>query len=208
MNDVLIHMEIVGELQTNCYFLIDRDKKSAIIIDPGDDGDYINRKIMTLGVKPVLVLITHGHFDHILGVPDIKLGWNIPVYVSGEDNFLVKEAPASIRYFLQDRKVFAPDISLFTHVAQEKLMKQFGLAVIKTPGHTPGSQCYYCERGKFVFAGDTVFADGGVGRTDFSYSSETDLKDSLTRIFKLPNDTVIYPGHGLITTVGQEKMYH
>lgn len=206
MKRFLIHTDTVGMMATNCYFLTDQKDKSAIIIDPGDAGDYLNQKIMEYGIVPVLVLLTHGHFDHILGIADIKLTRNIPVYISPADNFLVKTAAASREYFLNVKTVPAPDVSFFTNTVDVKIMDRFGLTVIKTPGHTPGSLCYYSQKENFIFTGDTIFKDGAVGRTDFSYSSEKDLYKSLKTLMKLPDKTIIYPGHGEPSTIGKERV--
>lgn len=198
----------VGQLQTNCYLVTDRKTRQTLIIDPGDDADYIERILKDTLCIPVGVVATHGHFDHILAVTELKLAYNIPFQISKDDEFLVKYMQSSAMYFLRIA-VDPPPIIDNTILNKGKIkIGDSALEIIATPGHTPGSICLYSKQDKILFTGDLLFADGGVGRTDFSYSSTLDLTKSLHKIFTLPHDIVIYPGHGNFSTLKGEIKNH
>lgn len=195
---------VVGQLQTNCYLVFNKSNRKAIIIDPGDDADFIIQKIKDLELKPEFILATHGHFDHVLAVLELKLAFKIPFLLHKDDLFLVKRAVRTADYFVGDTQGFNPYPDKF--IKEKDIIsidKNVSLEVIETPGHSPGGVSFY-GRG-VLFSGDTLFCNG-FGRTDYSYGSFTDLKKSIKdKIFKLPDKTVIYSGHGPKTTIGQEK---
>ena len=191
---------VVGQMAENCYLVFDKKTREAVIIDPGDDGDYLIRKITDLKLKPVLIVATHGHFDHVLAVLELKLAYRIPFLIHQRDLFLLKLAQQSAKHFLGIKVDPVPLPDRFLKDGDEIEFGTQKLKVMETPGHTPGSICLYalCHPelvSGSVFTGDTVFADG-VGRTDFSYSSKEDLKKSLEKILKLPDNILVYPGHG------------
>jgi len=194
---------IVGQLQTNCYLVWDEENGEAVIIDPGDDGDYIIRRIQDFNLKPKLIVATHGHVDHVLAVTELKLAFSIPFWMHKADLFLIKRTRASAKYWFGVEADPPPKVDQFI---QEGDLIKFGkekLKVLETPGHSPGGVAFW-ERG-VVFAGDTLFYQG-VGRTDFSYASEADLVNSIkNKLFKLPDEIVVFPGHGEETTIGEEK---
>lgn len=219
---------VVGQLATNCYLVSDK-KNEAIIIDPGDDGDYIIQRILDLKLSPKLIIATHGHFDHVLAAFELRLAFNIPFLIHKADLFLLKQARQSARHFLKIEidPVALPD----KFVKDGDLLKFSGeqLGVISTPGHTPGSiSLYYFRHAEeisvsannyqipkqvwdetktnVVFTGDTLFAEG-VGRTDFSYSSKKDLEKSIKKLSRLPGETIAYPGHGEETTIGEARKF-
>lgn len=194
----------VGQLQTNCYLVFDRSLGEGLIIDPGDDADYIMRVISDEKAKPQKILATHGHFDHILAATELRLAYAIPFLVHPKDEFLVKNAQRSAEHFLTTEEILPPPpIDEFLKEGQKIPFGNYELQVLETPGHTPGSVCFYLSRlggGTALFCGDTVFKNG-VGRTDFSYSSLSDLEKSLQKIFYLPPSTILYPGHGLKVSI-------
>lgn len=193
----------VGQVRTNCYLIIDNGE--AGIIDPGDDGDFIIRKITDLGVKPVWILSTHGHFDHLLAVSELALTYNIPFYLHPKDNFLLKRAKETAEHFL---KISVDPVLIDPKPATEKTKLSVGKSVfqvIETPGHSQGGICLYCQKEKVIFTGDSLFARGLVGKTTMQYCSKEDLQKSLEKIFKLPSDTLLYPGHGEESTLGKTK---
>jgi len=208
----------VGQLQTNCYLVSCPETKEAVVIDPGDDGGFIIRRIGDLGLKPKLVLATHGHFDHVLAVVELKLAFNIPFLIHKKDLFLLKRLRKTAEYFLgydACPEAVGPEVDQYVKEGGTILFGNEELKVIETPGHTPGSICLThfgsgrrnssgVENGGILFSGDTLFHQG-VGRTDFSYASSEDLMKSLRKLFKLPDDTVVYPGHGPETTIGAER---
>lgn len=192
---------ILGELQTNCYLSIDQNTNKCLIIDPADEANYISEQILRRNLKPVAILATHGHFDHILAANELQMAFNIPFYIHPKDLFLIKNLQKNASFWTK-RKIVenSPSkISFFPKNFQFSILN-FKFKIITTPGHTPGSVCFYFPKEKILFTGDTLFA-GGVGRTDLSYSSEKDLVSSLKKISKLPGETIIYPGHGESTTL-------
>lgn len=199
---------IVGALQTNCYLVIDKKSLSTLIIDPGDDADYISRIIKDRGYQPVQIIATHGHFDHILGIAELKLAYNIPFCLHKKDQFLIKNMAQSAKHFLSVDAGPSPEIDIYLTGKKNITIGKSNLEIIETPGHTTGSVCLYLRKEKLLFTGDLLFADGGVGRTDFSYSSYDNLRKSLQKIFRLPDDVVIYPGHGPSSTLKNEINFH
>lgn len=193
----------VGQLRTNCYLV--EDEGEVGIIDPGDDGDYILRKMEDLKAKPVWIVATHGHFDHVLGISEIVLATNIPFYLNPKDNFLLQRAKKSAEHFT---KTYA-DPMLVKPLPLSQTSKisvgRENFQVIETPGHTPGGISFYCKKEKVLFPGDLIFARGAVGRTDFEYASFENLTKSIKKVLKLPEETVVYPGHGESTTIGKIK---
>lgn len=208
MEDLLIKTLPVGQLQTNCYLVIDRSKNEALIIDPGDSADYIIRILTDEKVKPSKIVATHGHFDHILAVYELKLAYNISFLISKKDLFLVSAMQKNASHFLGVKVDPPPEVDKYLFEDEKVKVGRYTFSVIETPGHTPGSICLYLKDKNALFTGDTIFAGGGLGRTDFSYSSKKDLYQSIKKIFQLPNKTTIYPGHGPKSLLSQEKHFH
>jgi hydroxyacylglutathione hydrolase len=178
----------VGQLQTNCY-LVWNESTNCFIIDPGDEADFITEEILSLKLKPQAILLTHGHFDHCLACLELKLNFNLPIYLDPKDNFLYQKAAQSAGHWTSTKALKLPSTLPFP--SSLKLGDET-LKVISTPGHTPGSVCLYSA--PHLLVGDTIFADG-VGRTDFAYSSYSDLQKSLAKIHSFPDETFVYPGH-------------
>lgn len=194
----------VGQVRTNCY-LIESDGEVGII-DPGDDGDYIIRKITDLGVKPVWALATHGHCDHLLAVSELCLTLNIPFYLHPKDKFFLPQVPSTVKHYFG---IITDPILVEPTPVFKKTKLSIGRAVfqvIETPGHSPGGICLYNQKEKVLFTGDSIFGRGLVGRTDFEYCSKEDLKKSIRKILKLPEKTLVYPGHGETTTLKKTKL--
>jgi glyoxylase-like metal-dependent hydrolase (beta-lactamase superfamily II) len=181
---------VVGPIETNCYIIENRSGE-AIIIDPGGEPqlirDFLNEKKLT----PRLIINTHGHFDHIKGNRELKLSSGAALLLHENDAlFLAQESsPPADRFLKENDKIELGEISL---------------RVIHTPGHTPGGISLYSEKDKILFSGDTLF-QGTYGRTDLPYSSQADMMRSLEKLFALPTETKVYPGHGSPTTIGFEK---
>ena len=193
----------VGDLTANCYLVTDPATSDTLIIDPGDDADFITETIINQKLKPTAIILTHGHFDHVLGCLELKLNFNLPIYLHQADAKLYTSANRSAAHWLKKKSLKVPPVDQFIKEGDEIKIGSEKLKVIETPGHTPGGISLY-DGTKNLFSGDTIFKDG-VGRTDFSYSSPLQLTKSLDRLFKLPGETTIYPGHGEPTTVGVEK---
>lgn len=198
----------VGALESNCYLIIDRKTKETLIIDPGDAADYIESVIEREKFLPRLIIATHGHFDHLLAVTELKLAYKIPFFINKNDLFLVSNMPSSAKHFLNILTDPSPQEDGFLVNGQKIKLGSSSFTVLETPGHTPGSISLYGKKEKMLFTGDLLFAGGSVGRTDFSYSSSLLLKKSVQKLLKLPQETFLYPGHGEKTTVREEKRYH
>ena len=189
----------VGDLSTNCYLAIDDETNKTIIIDPGDEADFISTSIIENKLDPVCIVLTHGHYDHCLANLELKLNFNVPIYLHQQDLFLYNAANSSHDHFSKTKSFKLPPIDNYLENDQIILFGNSSLKVLHTPGHTPGSVCLYCENSgsgeKVVFTGDTLFSDS-VGATDHKYSSKNDLEISLKSLIKLPKNSLIYPGHG------------
>jgi hydroxyacylglutathione hydrolase len=197
---------VLGELQTNCYLVWDENSKEAVVIDAADDGIIISEEIEKRGLKLKYILATHGHFDHNLGVLDLKLIYNVPYCASDNDLFLLKRQQETAKYFLK-KEIKTPNlkkIDINLDKENEVIFGEQVFEIVETPGHTPGSVCFYNKENKFLFSGDTLFKDCR-GRTDFEYGSTENIFKSLKKIMKLPQNTVVLSGHGKETTIGNEK---
>lgn len=198
----------VGQLQTNCYIVIEKSSKKALIIDPGDDADFIQRKISDDRLVPIGICATHGHFDHVMGVTELRLAYQIPFHICAKDIFLLKSLQSSVRYFLhiESDPIYPPDKLL-----REGSVIKVGsipFSILETPGHTPGSISLYSSSQKILFVGDLMFENGSIGRTDFSYSDYSKLRKSLHMVLQYPPDTLVYSGHGGVSTIAKEKQFH
>jgi hydroxyacylglutathione hydrolase len=191
----IIRLE-VGELKANCYLVYDAKTKDCVIIDPGDEAEFIETKIAENDLNPVLIVSTHGHFDHVLASLELKLAYQIPFLVSEKDNFLLNRAKATANYFKISQENLKTVADKFLENSDQIVLGQEKLKVVETPGHTPGSVSFYSPKNKILFAGDLFFADGSLGRYDHKYSSREKLLNSVKRLLKLPHDVIVYCGHG------------
>lgn len=201
-----VYCLVVGQLAANCYLAVCEKTNKVAIIDPGDDGEFIIQKILDLKLKPEFMAATHGHFDHILAATELKLAFGIPFYLHQKDLSILKRTRRTAEYFLGISVDPPPKVDKFI---KEGDILRFGkekLAVMETPGHTPGGICLYSNLGGVLFSGDTLFASGGIGRTDLGGSSLENLISSIkTQLFILPEETLVYPGHGEETTIKLAK---
>ena len=186
----------VGQIGTNCYLLEDPDAKLCAVIDHGDNADGIDREIRKAGLSLSMILITHGHFDHVLAVPGLLAKWpDIPVYVHKQE---VNWEGKGDQYML-----LGPVPNIKT-VGEGDVIDFSGhpIQVLHTPGHSPGSVCYLV--GDILFAGDTLFA-GSCGRTDFIGGSVSQILMSLKRLAGLEGNLRVCPGHDRLTTLDAER---
>lgn len=196
---------ILGQLETNCYLVYDDKTKETIIIDPADEGTFIIQKILDLGLNPKLIIATHGHFDHLLGASEVKLAFNIPFLMHKADLPILKRTQETSSYFLGIAVDPPPPVDKFIKEGEKISFGKASLKVIETPGHTPGGICLYTQG--ILFSGDTLFANG-IGRTDLSYASHEQLICSIKeKLLKLPEETTVYSGHGITTTIQEEKEF-
>lgn len=198
----------VGQLQTNCYLAIDQDTNKAIVIDPGDDGEFIIQKILDERVELEAIVATHGHFDHVLAVNELKLAFNVPFVMHSRDEFLLERMRETTKHFVGFDPGPAPKVDDYLDEAEIFGFGNIKLRLFHSPGHTPGSVSLYDDKSKKLFVGDVLFADGAVGRTDFSYCSVRDLKNSIRTIFTLPDQALAFPGHDREFYLADEKLYY
>ena len=204
--NLAIRMMVLGPVQTNCFFLINEDTKEVLVIDPADHAQKIIEWMKSENLKPVAILLTHGHFDHIMGVEGIRKEYGIPVYASRDEVDVLAKPQLNVSTMMGAYLSMKAD-ELFCEgdVLELAGMK---LKVISTPGHTIGSVCFYIEEEKVLISGDTLF-EASVGRTDFPTGSSRQLIESIkTRLFILPDDTSVFPGHGGTTSIGYEKLHN
>lgn len=218
----MVERIIVGYLNTNCY-LYSRWKKACIIIDPGGDPDVIISHMRSKNLKPLGIVLTHGHLDHISALGAIIRHFtdlDIPLKIAAhqedshyfgfsakqvhEENFS-SMGPQGISLF---EEMFRPVPDLDIVLKEGDTVFDSDLKVIHTPGHTPGGISLYSEESGMLFSGDTLFFEG-VGRTDMSGGDHTALLSSIQdKLLALPDTTRVFPGHGPLTSIERERGYN
>lgn len=198
---------IVGPVSTNCYLIQNESTKEVIIVDPGDQAARIRNKIEDMGGYPTAILLTHGHFDHILGIADLEKRYNhIDIYALEEERDLL--ADADLNCSVQLGRSCTVEADHWLRDGQQIILAGMLVQVIATPGHTIGSCCYYLPKEKALFSGDTLFAES-VGRTDLPTGSMSQLGRSIKKLFDaLPGETDVYPGHEYATSIEHEMRYN
>ncbi|MDO4488737.1 MAG: MBL fold metallo-hydrolase [Eubacteriales bacterium] len=196
---------VVGPLEENCYIL--KNEHRAVLVDPGAGGTRILNAIKSLCIKPEAILITHAHFDHIMAVAWVKKEYpEIPVYAYIKEKEVFEDPDKSLLRNIGG----AHEIKDIIYLEDNEVIEPAGIKikVIATPGHTVGSACYLLEGENVLLSGDTLFLESA-GRTDFPTGSTRELTHSIREILmKLPDDTVVYPGHGDETTIRHERTHN
>lgn len=206
MGKLQIERLILGMVRTNSWLAINNETKEVLFIDPADEGKKIQQKVTELGLIPAGILLTHGHFDHIGAVDDLKKIYGIECYAGAEEKDVLENPAYNLsashgagyavyaEHFLKDGEILE--------------LAGFEIRVIATPGHTKGGVCYYLPQEKVVFSGDTLFKTS-IGRTDLPTGSMGTLVRSVRSLLSaLPEDTLVYPGHESETKVSFERRFN
>lgn len=196
-----VELIVTGRIEENCYVAMDEATHEAVIVDPGDDAPRIVDAVTRLGAKPIAIINTHCHFDHVGAVSAIRRQYDIPFYIHPADRQMLEHAALSAQGF--GMSLEQPETDRFIREGETFKVGESKLAVRFTPGHCPGHITLVGDG--FAFVGDVLFA-GSVGRTDFPGTSWEVLAESIrTQLLTLPDETRVYPGHGPETTIGRER---
>ena len=208
----------LGMVGTNCYCIYDSNG-TGVFIDPADRGGFIADKLGEMGIKLSAVLLTHGHFDHMTGAAALCEKTGAKAYCLDKEKDLIMNPSQNVSLgFCGEPITFKPDGYVsdgqwltFSKEGMEISAEEkngFSCQVIATPGHTVGGCCFYFKSAGVLFSGDTLFEES-VGRSDFPTGSMSTLVRSVKeRLFVLPDETIVYPGHNGDTTIGHEKKYN
>jgi hydroxyacylglutathione hydrolase len=199
---VEIHTLVVGKLQTNCYIL--KSGSEAIIVDPGDEPERILRFIKDIRVTPARIVATHTHFDHVLGVDGVRKATKALFMIHRDDLPMLESMQSRVRQFMGFEVSPPPKVDSYLKDGESLKLGDETIRVLHTPGHSPGS--ISLSGTGYVLTGDAIF-NQSIGRTDLPGGDLNTLVHSIReRLFKLDDDTTIYPGHGPETTIGDEKL--
>lgn len=194
---------VVGPLETNCYILWDPDSKCSAVIDPGGEAARIREELLSSGLAPQKILLTHGHPDHTFAAGELSSSLGIPVLMHEADTVFLS-GPLDIAAYYYDMSEYLPFVpGSYLQDGQDIFIGSSPVRVIHTPGHSQGGVCFLTDAG--LFCGDTVFA-GSVGRTDLPGGDFDTLIESVRSKILTADDSVrLFPGHGPYSTVGNER---
>ena len=198
----------VTAFRQNCSLLWDDETRDAVLVDVGGDAEHLLAEVNKRSLKLNAIWLTHGHLDHAGGVPMLLERQSVPVIgPHPDDQFLLDALPeTTASYGFPVCPVFAP--TRWLHDGDTLSVGQFTFQVLHIPGHTPGQVVFYCAAAKLLLAGDVLFYES-IGRTDFPRGNHQDLLDNIrNKLFRLPNDTLVIPGHARTTTIGHEKQFN
>lgn len=206
MQNLKIGRMVLGSCQTNCYFVYREGHQEVIVFDPADRGQFIYDKLKENGFTVAAVLLTHAHFDHILGCAKLKELAGVKVYAYEEERKLCGDSGINLSAGFGKPCTVEPDV--YVKDQESITAADMTCRLIATPGHTAGSCCYYFEEVGILISGDTLFLES-IGRTDFPTGSMSTLVRSVKeKLFPLPEEVKVYPGHGDSTTIGHEKKHN
>ena len=196
----------IGPVLTNCYLLLNDDEKKLVIVDPGGPAPQVINRIEQTGYEPVAILLTHGHFDHILGVEGLVEKYKIPVYAHEDEKETLNRPEFNLG--IDHRLDLRIDADHYVKDGEHISLAGFDIECLHTPGHTPGGVCFYLKEERLVFSGDSLF-NQSIGRTDFPNGSASKLVRSVgEKLLTLPDDVKVLPGHEQLTSIGFEKQYN
>jgi len=199
-----IYQVPLGDYQTNCY-VITVDER-CLIVDPGDEAHKIFTYIKSNNLIPVAILLTHGHFDHIGALEEVKAKYDVPVYVHKREVEFLQNPNVNLSIQAGRKAIEITDLTSYNIIESdcELNLMDVDFSVLHVPGHSPGSVAFYNKQDGVVISGDALFK-GSIGRTDLIYGDHNELINSInTKLFILPADTIVYSGHGPATTIEEE----
>lgn len=204
---IIEKIPVCGALETNAYFCVDEQNKNGFLIDPGAEADKLIKVVQQKEWNIEKILLTHGHFDHIGAVQQISKTLNIPYFIHKSGEEMLKNPELNLSAYFGNELVLN-DAEYFGDEFTFKLSSETELKVIHTPGHTPCSVIFYCKAENIIFSGDTLFKQG-IGATHFPGGNYETLLTSLqNKVFSLPSQTKVYPGHGENTIIAKENYCH
>lgn len=207
MSRIIVKFRTLGEVQTNCYFVFREDTKDCVIVDPAAEPERIEELIQKMELQPGAILLTHGHFDHIMAVDAVRERYQIPVYAAEAERNTLADESYNMAVMIGVSTLSVQADHWLQDGDEIELLGQ-PVRCLLTPGHTEGGMCYYFPKAGILFSGDTLFRES-VGRTDFPGGSMSVLIRSIReKLFVLPEAVQVYPGHGLITSIQNEKMFN
>lgn len=195
-------------IEENCYVAFDEESKEGFIVDPGNEAEKIFSRIQGEGIKVQAILLTHGHWDHIGAVEELRQKLGVQVHIHGDDAAMLTDSRQNLFAYMAGGTMEGEPADKVFREGAVFPCGSFSFKVIHTPGHTPGGCCFYSEEAGVLFSGDSLFAEE-IGRCDFPGGSLRSLVGSLKeKILPLPEETKVYPGHGPATTVGWERVHN
>ncbi len=199
---------VVGLFRENCWIVGSRQRGEACVIDPGDEPDEILALARDMGVRITTVVASHAHLDHIMAARAIVEATGAPFLLHQDDLFIADTMPASARMWLGHDVPPAPRPDAFPTDGQDLEIAGVTVRVLHTPGHTPGSLCLYAAEAGLLFSGDTLFRES-IGRTDLPGGDTDQIVRSISqRLFALPKETRVLPGHMQETTIAHERVHN
>lgn len=197
---------VMGSVQTNCYFVYKENDNKIIVVDPADRGEYLYNAFKEAGLEVAAILLTHAHFDHIWGCNKLRELSGVQVLALEDEKELCESAKLNVSEDVG--RPYTVTVDWYLRDGEKITIEDMEFKVIATPGHTQGSCCYYFEKDNLLICGDTLF-EGSVGRTDLPTGNGPTLSRSLKeKLMVLPDETLVFPGHGNSTTIGDEKKYN
>lgn len=206
MSDFRMKTLVLGPVRTNCYIVSNGETKEAIVFDPSDEADKIEQYLNANDLVCKGILLTHGHFDHIIAASELAQKLKVDIYAHELEAELLKNPDLNASSDIGRNCSLIADVLLKD--SEELQLAGFGIKVIHTPGHTAGGICYYFSGHDLIISGDTLFHES-VGRWDLpTGDGEVLIASILNKLMVLEDQVKVYPGHGMSTTIGHERNHN